>query len=197
MVAIALHRDDAVAVARDDDPAVGRAEAAEASCLRRRDPQTLPSRRPRVNLPFGRRARYAHACRDGRTRDTGAAAVDPGRARRPARATRPATPSCSAGERAGYRQFADATIEMARRLHGAGVRKGDRVGLLMNASLDAFALQVGAMRLGAIPVPINARFKARRAALRDPPLRHADPDRRAALRGACSRRRARPRRAGS
>ena len=50
---------------------------------------------------------------------------------------------------------------MARRLYAAGVRKGDRVGLLLQASLDAFALQLGAMRLGAIPVPINARFKAR------------------------------------
>src|SRR3954452_19791314 len=65
------------------------------------------------------------------------------------------------GERAGYREFADASIAMGRSLHGAGVRKGDRVGLLLQASLDAFALQLGAMRLGAIPVPINARFKAR------------------------------------
>jgi fatty-acyl-CoA synthase len=64
------------------------------------------------------------------------------------------------GERAGYRAFSDHSVEMARRLYGAGIRRGDRVGLLMNASLDAFALQVGAMRLGAIPVPINARFKA-------------------------------------
>jgi fatty-acyl-CoA synthase len=76
------------------------------------------------------------------------------------RADTPGDAVVFAGERADYRQFADATVEMARRLHGAGVRKGDRVGLLMNASLDAFALQLGAMRLGAIPVPINARFKA-------------------------------------
>jgi fatty-acyl-CoA synthase len=65
------------------------------------------------------------------------------------------------GERAGYGEFADASIEMARRLHAAGVRRGDRVGLLLAASIDAFALQLGAMRLGAIPVPVNARFKAR------------------------------------
>jgi non-ribosomal peptide synthetase component F len=76
------------------------------------------------------------------------------------RAKAPGDAVVFADERADYPQFAEATIEMARRLHGAGVRKGDRVGLLMNASLDAFALQVGAMRLGAIPVPINARFKA-------------------------------------
>jgi len=64
-------------------------------------------------------------------------------------------------ERASFRGFADATVEMARRLHAAGIRKGDRVGLLLPASLDAFALQLGAMRVGAIPVPVNARFKAR------------------------------------
>ena len=65
------------------------------------------------------------------------------------------------GERAGYAEFADASTEMARRLYAAGIRRGDRVGLLLPASLDAFSLQVGAMRLGAVPVPVNARFKAR------------------------------------
>ena len=64
-------------------------------------------------------------------------------------------------ERASFREFADAMNEMARRLHAAGIRKGDRVGLLLPASLDAFALQLGAMKVGAIPVPVNARFKAR------------------------------------
>jgi fatty-acyl-CoA synthase len=76
------------------------------------------------------------------------------------RADAPGDAVVFSGERATFGEFREATIEMARRLHGAGVRKGDRVGLLMNASLDAFALQVGAMRIGAIPVPINARFKA-------------------------------------
>ena len=47
VVAVALHAHDAVAVERDDDPAVGGAEAAEAPGLRRRDPETLPSRRRR------------------------------------------------------------------------------------------------------------------------------------------------------
>ena len=45
VVAVALDADDAVSLMRDDDPAVGRAEAAEAPCLRRLDPETLPSRR--------------------------------------------------------------------------------------------------------------------------------------------------------
>jgi fatty-acyl-CoA synthase len=65
------------------------------------------------------------------------------------------------GERATFGAFDALAVEMARRLYGAGVRRGDRVGLLMPASLDAFALQMGVMCLGAVPVPINARFKAR------------------------------------
>ena len=64
-------------------------------------------------------------------------------------------------ERASFQELADATVEMASRLHAAGIRKGERVGMLLPASLDAFALQLGAMRLGAVPVPVNARFKAR------------------------------------
>ena len=64
-------------------------------------------------------------------------------------------------ERASYRELAAAMDEMARRLHAAGIRKGDRIGLLLPASLGAFALQLGAMRIGAVPVPVNARFKAR------------------------------------
>jgi fatty-acyl-CoA synthase len=63
-------------------------------------------------------------------------------------------------ERASFSEFAAATWDMARRLSAAGVRRGDRVGMLMSASVDAYALLVGAMRLGAVPVPVNARFKA-------------------------------------
>jgi len=65
-----------------------------------------------------------------------------------------------AEERVTFREFADESLAMARRLRAAGVRRGQRVGLLLSASVDAFSLLLGAMRLGAIPVPINARFKA-------------------------------------
>ena len=41
------------------------------------------------------------------------------------------------------------------------IGRGDRVGLVFNSSVDAYALLVGAMRLGAIPVPVNVRFKPR------------------------------------
>ena len=64
-------------------------------------------------------------------------------------------------ERATFSELAEATRVAAARLHAAGVGPGDRVGLLLVASIDAYALMLGAMRLGAIPVPVNARFKAR------------------------------------
>jgi fatty-acyl-CoA synthase len=64
-------------------------------------------------------------------------------------------------ERAGYRDFAARSVELACRLRGAGVVRGDRVGLLFNSSVDSYALLVGAMRLGAMPVPINVRFRSR------------------------------------
>ncbi|MBM3678614.1 MAG: AMP-binding protein [Actinobacteria bacterium] len=65
------------------------------------------------------------------------------------------------GERATFSEFDALAVEMAKRLLGAGVGRDDRVGLLMPASLDAFALQMGVMILGAVAVPVNARFKAR------------------------------------
>ncbi len=64
-------------------------------------------------------------------------------------------------ERATFAELAQAARHAAGRLHAAGIRRGDRIGLLLVASVDAYALMFGAMRLGAIPVPINARFKAR------------------------------------
>ena len=64
-------------------------------------------------------------------------------------------------ERATYVEFAARSVELARRLRAAGIGRGDRVGLLFNACVDSYALLVGAMRLGAIPVPVNVRFKPR------------------------------------
>ena len=64
-------------------------------------------------------------------------------------------------EHASYVEFAARSVELARRLRGAGIERGDRVGLVFNSCVDAYALLVGAMRLGAIPVPINVRFKSR------------------------------------
>ncbi len=64
------------------------------------------------------------------------------------------------GERVDFAQFAELTRTMARRLHAAGIAHGDRVGLLNTDRLESLALLFGAMRIGAVPVPVNARYKA-------------------------------------
>jgi fatty-acyl-CoA synthase len=62
-------------------------------------------------------------------------------------------------ERASYREFAARAQDFARGLAGLGVSRGDRVGLLLPASVNLVALLFAAAKLGAIPVPVNARFK--------------------------------------
>ena len=62
-------------------------------------------------------------------------------------------------ERASYRELAALTDRCARSLRALGVEPGDKVGILMPNSLDFVAAFVGAAKLGAVPVPINGRFK--------------------------------------
>ena len=64
-------------------------------------------------------------------------------------------------ERVTAAEFAALTRAMARRLVGAGVTHGERVGLLNTDRIESLALLFGAMRMGAVPVPVNARYKAR------------------------------------
>ena len=68
------------------------------------------------------------------------------------------------GERLTYRDLAGRTQRFSRGLAGLGVRRGDRVGLLLPASADLVALLLAAAKLGAVPVPVSARFKARELA---------------------------------
>jgi fatty-acyl-CoA synthase/long-chain acyl-CoA synthetase len=49
---------------------------------------------------------------------------------------------------------------VARGLHGLGVRRGDRVGLLATNSVEYVEGLFGVSYLGAVPVPLNARHKA-------------------------------------
>ena len=63
--------------------------------------------------------------------------------------------------RASFAGLAEEARAAAGRLHAAGIGPGDRVGLLLPASVESYALMLGSMRLGAIPVPVNARFKTR------------------------------------
>ena len=64
-------------------------------------------------------------------------------------------------ERATFSELAALTRVMARRLRAAGVEHGDRVGLLNTDRVESLAMLFGAMRIGAVPVPVNARYKAR------------------------------------
>ena len=64
-------------------------------------------------------------------------------------------------ERASAAEFAALTRTMARRLVAAGVTHGERVGLLNTDRIESLAVLFGAMRIGAVPVPVNARYKAR------------------------------------
>ena len=62
--------------------------------------------------------------------------------------------------RSTYAALRSASIARARALRGAGVGQGDFVGLLLPADVGNIELLLGLWRLGAIPVPINQRFKA-------------------------------------
>lgn len=61
-----------------------------------------------------------------------------------------------------YAALAAATVLAARRLHAAGVGRGDHVGILLRAGSEPYTSHaLGAVRLGAICVPVNARNKVR------------------------------------
>jgi fatty-acyl-CoA synthase len=63
-------------------------------------------------------------------------------------------------ERASYPELARRSHRLAAGLLGLGVGRGDRVGLLLPASVDLVALLVAVTRIGAVAVPVNARYKA-------------------------------------
>ena len=72
-----------------------------------------------------------------------------------------------------YRELADSTVRSARRLRAAGIGPGDRVAILLREVSEPYvSLGLGAMRLGAICLPINARNKSHELAY---VLNHARP----------------------
>lgn len=73
------------------------------------------------------------------------------------------------GERHTYAEVLERSLGVARSLLGLGVGPGDHVGLLMPNCADFVFGFFGAALLGAVVVPINARFKRRE-------LRHVIPD---------------------
>ena len=63
--------------------------------------------------------------------------------------------------RVTFGELAAAGLTVARSLRTAGIGPGDLVGLVMPAGVRCVELLVGIWRLGAIPVPLNPRYKAR------------------------------------
>ena len=62
-------------------------------------------------------------------------------------------------ERVTYPEFVERTRSAAKHLRALGVGPGDHVGLLMLNNVGILAFMVGIMRLGAVAVPVNARYK--------------------------------------
>lgn len=73
------------------------------------------------------------------------------------------------GERWTYAGVLERAVEVGRSLAALGVSRGDHVGLLMPNCSDFVFGFFGASLLGAVVVPVNARFKRRE-------LRHVIPD---------------------
>ncbi len=62
-------------------------------------------------------------------------------------------------ERATIPEVDGLAERFARGLLGLGVRRGEHVGILLPQRLDYVGAFLGAVRIGAVPVPLNARFK--------------------------------------
>jgi fatty-acyl-CoA synthase len=76
------------------------------------------------------------------------------------------TPSAPAAwfptSRSTYAELAESSMLSARRLRGAGIRPGDRVGILLSEVREEYvSTSLAGCRLGALVVPVNARYKAR------------------------------------
>ncbi|MCP3975740.1 MAG: AMP-binding protein [bacterium] len=62
-------------------------------------------------------------------------------------------------DRITYAALAERTRAVAGSLRALGVGPGDHVGYIMLNGVDIVALMVGIMRIGAVAVPVNARYK--------------------------------------
>ena len=60
-----------------------------------------------------------------------------------------------------FREIADRIDEAARRLIAAGVRRGEHVALWLNNSDDWIFISFAVLKIGAVLVPINTRFRSR------------------------------------
>jgi fatty-acyl-CoA synthase len=60
-----------------------------------------------------------------------------------------------------FRTLAEAAERRARQMLSAGVRSGDRLGVLLPNCIEYVDIMLGAALIGAITVPMNVRYKAR------------------------------------
>ncbi len=74
-------------------------------------------------------------------------------------------------ETASYPELADHTRRLARSLYGLGVRRGDKVGILMHNCMDFAATLFAAGRLGAVDGSDQRPLQGAGAGTRDRPLR--------------------------
>ena len=65
------------------------------------------------------------------------------------------------GERVTHAAFAGHAAAFAAELQRLGIAPGDRVGLLQHDSAGALARLFGTICAGAVPVPVNTRYKRR------------------------------------
>jgi fatty-acyl-CoA synthase len=63
-------------------------------------------------------------------------------------------------ERRTYAELLGRAVDLARSLHALGVRRADRVGLLLPNAIAYQELWFATMLLGAVAVPINSRFRS-------------------------------------
>jgi len=66
--------------------------------------------------------------------------------------------------RTTFTELYERASKAARSLKAIGIKQGDSVGILMSNCIEFVDLLLGSQLIGAIPVPINARYKAKELA---------------------------------
>lgn len=64
-------------------------------------------------------------------------------------------------QRVTFPQLDERVDDFSRSFTALGIGRNDKIGILMSQDVDYMAALIGATRIGAVAVPINARFKAR------------------------------------
>jgi fatty-acyl-CoA synthase len=72
----------------------------------------------------------------------------------------PALIDADTGRRLSYRELADSVARLSEALYGLGLRRGDRVAVLMENSPELVEVLFAAANLGAVVVPVNFRLAA-------------------------------------